>query len=164
MCHHFPNGPPTGRIDHPYTIAGHSSRALRGQGEITHRNHIPARLLGYLLTNTGNRGWFLGLCSGYQANRAVVELHVLTYVAVNIAKFFKLGSGPDALLATANLVANLVLIDQEDSSSEYTANRDTHPTTSSSSGSPHHARPTLTCKMSTEPRNWTQPLSGGTGN
>ena len=43
-----------------------------------------------------------------------MELHGLTYVGVDTAKFFKLGSGPDALLATASLVADLGLIDPED--------------------------------------------------
>ena len=52
-CHHFPDGPPAseGRGSHPYTIAGHSPRVLKGPGEITHRNRIPGCLLKYLLTH-----------------------------------------------------------------------------------------------------------------
>jgi hypothetical protein len=115
-CHHFPHGPPTGSVNHPYTIGGQTSRALRGPGEITHRNRIPARLLRWLLTNArlGKKRWFLDLCSGYQTNRAVVELHGLIYVAVDIEKIFKLGSGPSARLAVASLVADLGLTNPED--------------------------------------------------
>ena len=116
LCHHFPHGLPKGPANHPYTIAGHSSRALKGPGEITHRNRIPARLLRWLLTHTllGERRWFLDLCSGYQTNREVVELHGLIYVAIDIAETFKLGSGPGALLATTSLVADLGHTDPED--------------------------------------------------
>ena len=65
-CHHFPDWPPTkGRGSHPFNTGGHSSKALKGPGEITHRNRIPARLLRYLLTHVTKGGWFLCLCSGY---------------------------------------------------------------------------------------------------
>ena len=55
-----------------------------------HRNRIPGRLLGYLLMFAKKGTWFLGLCSGYQANRKVVEEARLIYIAVDIEEFLNL--------------------------------------------------------------------------
>ena len=50
-----------------------ADRALRGPGEITHRNRTPGRLLRHLLTHARRSGWFLDLCtrSGEQNSRRV---------------------------------------------------------------------------------------------
>ena len=114
-CHHFPDGPPTkGRGSHPYTVGERSSKALKGPGEITHRNRFPARLLRHLLTHITKGGWFLDLYSGYQADREIVTMLGLRYVAVDIEKTFKLGPGSAARVATADVVADLAVIDPED--------------------------------------------------
>ena len=50
QCHHFPNDSSArGRDSHPYTIGGVASRALKGAGDVIHRNRIPGRLLKQLL-------------------------------------------------------------------------------------------------------------------
>ena len=114
-CHHFPDGPPPfGTRKHPYTIAGQAGTALKGPKEIAHRNRIPGRLLRHLLTYSKQTGWVLDLCSGYQTNRKVVEGAELRYVAVDIERTFRLGSGPHAATATADIVADLTQVDPED--------------------------------------------------
>ena len=115
LCHHFPHAPPsTGRVNHPYAIGGETSRALKGADEVIHRNRIPGRLLRHLLKSAKKGTWFLDLCSGYQTNREVVEHANLTYIAVDIEEFFKLGPGPNAKTARADIVADLAEIDPEE--------------------------------------------------
>ena len=115
LCHPFPHGPPTtGQANHPYTIGGEMSRALKGADEVIHRNRIPGRLLRHLLKSAKKGTWFLDLCSGYQTNREVVENANLTCIAVDIEEFFKLGSGPNAKTARADIAADLADIDPEE--------------------------------------------------
>ena len=92
-----------------YTVE--QRRALKGAGEVIHRNRIPGRLLRHLLTFVTKGTWFLDLCSGYQTNRAVVEEAGLIYIAVDIEEFFKTGPGRTA---QASVVADLVEIDPEE--------------------------------------------------
>ena len=56
----------------------------------------------------------MDLCSGYQTNREVVENANLIYIAVDIEEFFKLGPGPNAKTARADIVADLAEIDPEE--------------------------------------------------
>ena len=101
--------PPTeGRGNHPFTIGGETSRALKGASEVIYSNRIPERLLRYLLIFLKKGTWFLDLCPGYQTNREVVENVRLRYIVVDIAELFKLGSGVNAKIARANIVAELL--------------------------------------------------------
>ena len=93
-----------------------------------YRNRIPGCLLRtrHLLTHVKITGWFLDLCSGYQTNRAVAEMAGLRYIAADIAEIFKLGSGPNAKVATAGVAADLTLIDPEDRLKEIERKSDSH--------------------------------------
>ena len=145
-CHHFPNGRPRpGRVSHPYTIGGQTSRALKGADEKNHRNRIPVRLLRYLLTLTRKGTWFLDLCSGYQTNRQVAEEAGLTYIAVDVNEFFKLGSGPNAATAQAHIVADLIETDPEALLSEIWEKKGSPQRTWRSSGSHLPVRRTRSC-------------------
>ena len=79
-----------------------------------HRNRIPGHLLRYLLTFKKEGTWFLGLCSGYQTNREVVEKARLRYIAADTAELSKLGSGINAKTAHADITADLTEVDPEE--------------------------------------------------